>query len=85
MRDRIVARIRSNRLASLVVRLTSKRRGRLIDIRFYDDPRHCRGFGATSVGVSIRPDLLRSVIEALEKAEQAAIKEGLISDRPETL
>lgn len=78
MRDRIVARIRENRISSLVVRLTSHRLGRFVDIRVYDDPTYKRGFGATSVGISIRPDLLRSVIEALEKAEEAAIKEGLL-------
>ena len=50
MRDRIVARIRSNRLASLAVRLTSKHRGRLVDIRIYDDPSFARGFGATASG-----------------------------------
>lgn len=79
MRDRIVARIRTNRLASLVVRLTSHRRGRLVDIRVYDDPSFARGFGATSVGIAIRPDMLRTVIEALMKAEEAAAREGLIS------
>lgn len=78
MRDRIVARIRSNRISSLIVRLTSHRRGRLVDLRVYDDPSFNRGFGATSVGIAIRPAMLRSVIEALEKAEDAARAEGLI-------
>lgn len=78
MRNRIVARIRSDRLSSLVVRLAGHRLGRVVDVRVYADPSFKPGFAATTVGVSIRPELLRSVIEALEKAEEAAIKEGLI-------
>ncbi|MFC3691074.1 hypothetical protein [Chenggangzhangella methanolivorans] len=79
MRDRIVAHLRKNDLSSLVVRLTTFRGRRCVDVRVYDDPVFEKGFAATSVGVSIRPDLLRSMIEALEAAEQAAIREGLIS------
>ena len=78
MRNRIIARIRSDRLFSLVVRLANHRLGRMVDIRLYADPSFRPGFAATAIGLAIRPELLRSVIEALEQAEAAAIKEGLI-------
>jgi hypothetical protein len=77
MPDRLVTTIRKNSREELRVAIRTFKGHRNVDVRVFaedgrGDPR------PTPKGVSIKPTLLRPVIEALEQAEQIAIAEGLI-------
>jgi len=72
----LVASIAKNSRESIRVSLDSYREHDYIDLRLYAD----NGVEQvpTRKGLTIRPDLLPTVIEALHKAEAAARKTGLL-------
>jgi hypothetical protein len=76
MSDRHVAEILKNEREKICIALRDYRGHRFIDVRLYTASG--AEFFPTPKGISIRPDLLRSLIEALEAAKVAAIEEGLI-------
>src|SRR4051794_36374544 len=72
----LVASITKNARESLRVSISRYREHDYIDLRLYAD----NGVEQvpTRKGLTIRPDLLPAVIEALQKAEAAARKAGLL-------
>jgi len=76
MIDRAIATIPKNAREAIRVSLRDMKGRRTIDVRIFED----RGKGPVQSpkGVSIRPDLIRAVINALHEAEAAAVDEGLI-------
>ncbi|MCX5579447.1 hypothetical protein [Kaistia terrae] len=76
MTDRAIATIPKNAREAIRVSLRDTKGRRAIDVRIFED----RGKGPeqSPKGLSIRPDLIRAVIEGLQQAESAAAEEGLI-------
>lgn len=78
--DHLVATIPKNAREQFRVQLRTFKERRMIDLRVFAS----NGVDsiATPKGVAIRPELIRSVIEALEKAEAEAAKEHIMGSQP---
>jgi hypothetical protein len=74
--DTDIATIRKNAREQIRVALRTFKGYRNVDLRVYVD--NAEETLPTSKGISIRPALLRPVIEALAKAERTARDEGLL-------
>jgi len=78
--DRLVADIRKNAREQIRVQLRTFKDQRTIDLRVFAS--NGGDMVATPKGVAIRPELIRLVIEALERAEAEAAKEHILESKP---
>jgi len=75
--DALIAAIDKNRRTQIRVTMRDIKGVRVADVRMFER----NGLGQslpTTRGFSVRPDLLRGLIDGLTKAEEAAIADGLI-------
>lgn len=77
MDDLEVARIRKNSREEIVVRIMEMYGRPMADLRLFT-PNAGGDVGPTKKGVAIRPDLIRPLIKALQRAEATARAGGLL-------
>ena len=73
----VIGAIEKNKREQIRISVRSFRELRMIDIRIFTNKTGYEYVGTTQ-GVTIKPQRLREVIEALERAETLARAEGLI-------
>lgn len=77
MDDVMIAQFEKNRREVFDVRIRSWKGARYVDLRVYEQNGR-RELKPSKIGIGINPGALRDVIEALQQAEAAAVREGLI-------
>jgi hypothetical protein len=75
MDDVAIASLRKNGRETLRIQIREFKKRRFVDVRLFAS----NGVEevSTSKGVTIKPDLLRATIEALQEAERVAAERGL--------
>ena len=74
--DILIATLQKNSREEFRVQLRTFKGHRSIDVRVFAS--NGVELAPTAKGVSIKPELMRPIIEAMQRAEQAAIGEGLL-------